>query len=82
MTKVKLTGFGEFVYLHGVQTPPKFWQDLSKEVERIADQDGDWEQLIQERMVGLSDFMQRRRRYGESKNWPTDKHSDQQREGV
>jgi hypothetical protein len=53
---MKLTALGDLAYRHGVQTPPSFWTDLYIEISRIADEDGDWEQLIDERIAGLKEM--------------------------
>ena len=55
--------------IYGVQTPAKFWKDLREEVERIADEDGDWEQLVQERIAGLEAFLIKRREKGDPATW-------------
>ena len=59
MNKLKLTPFGEFVNRHSVLTPLNFWTDLKQEVDRLADQDIDWEILIEERIAGLKEFRER-----------------------
>lgn len=51
-----LTNLGRLAAQFGVQTSPRWWSELFAEVDRIADYDGDWEQLIQERIDGLAEF--------------------------
>lgn len=59
---VKLTALGEIASRFSVQTPPLFWVDLYTEISAIASYDGDWEQMIEERIAGLTEM---RRRYYE-----------------
>lgn len=59
MAKVKLTPWGEFVARHTVLTPPSFWQNLRKEVRKLADQDADFDVLLDERIRGLQEFRER-----------------------
>lgn len=67
---MRLTGLGQLAMTYGVQTSPQWWRDVVDEVERIADADGDWKQLIEERIAGLKELARLRDTYGEPKNWP------------
>lgn len=50
---LRLTKLGELANAHGVMTPPQFWRDLFNEIDRVAERDGEWELLIDERIRGL-----------------------------
>lgn len=63
---MKLTPFGEFVARRTSATPAKFWTDISRMVERMADNDEDWEHALHERIAGLTEYRDRRRVEG----WP------------
>jgi hypothetical protein len=56
---MKLAKIGDLAYRHGGQTTPQFWQQQYREIEQIAGEDGDWKQMIQERIDGLTELRDR-----------------------
>lgn len=56
---MKLTSLGDIAARYGVQTPVKFWRDVYSEIEFIAEYDGDWEQMVEERIAGLTELKAR-----------------------
>lgn len=59
MSPLKLTKLGDLAYRHGVLTPPSWWKDLLREVRAIADEDGDWPVLLDERIRGMQELRDR-----------------------
>lgn len=59
MSKMKLTKWGEFVRMYSVMTAPDWWAKVKKEIDRAADEDSEWELLIDERIRGLQELKER-----------------------
>lgn len=57
--KLKLTPLGEFVNRHSTLTPVVFWRNTWREVNAIADDDGEWEFYLEERIAGLTEMRDR-----------------------
>lgn len=66
---LRSTPFGEFVRRYTVLTGLTWWTGLAGEVERAAERGDDWELMVEERIAGLREFLDRRRREGEPRNW-------------
>lgn len=61
---IRLTNLGNHARLFGVQTPGDFWRAQLKDVIRVADDDGDWEQMLRERIEGLEQLLHDVRDHG------------------
>lgn len=64
MPSYKLTALGRFVRAHGSVTSHDVWVNLIKDVERVADEDGEWELVLQERIDGMTKMLQVFRAHG------------------
>lgn len=64
MSPLHLTKLGDLAVVHGVQTEPDFWRDQVRDITRVADEDGDWEQMLQERIAGLEQLLLDTRQHG------------------
>ena len=78
MSALRVTAWGSFVSRYSVQTPPSWWKAIEKEVERVADHDGDWVQMIQERILGLQELLERRTNEGSPEYWRTPQDIDKE----
>lgn len=56
---MRLTALGDLANRYGVQTPAQYWVDLFTDIQRITDYDGDWQQMVEERIAGLSEMRER-----------------------
>lgn len=61
---LKLTNLGNHARLYGVQTPPGWWRQQFRDAVEVMDQDGDWEQMLQERRDGIDQLMHDLREHG------------------
>lgn len=57
--QLKLTPLGELAYRRGVFTSPSWWRTIWTEVNKIADQDGEWEIYLDEKIAGLTEMRER-----------------------
>jgi hypothetical protein len=59
MPHFKLTPLGEIAYRHGAMTSVKWVQDNWKDVVKAADEDSEWELLLNERIECLTEMRDR-----------------------
>jgi len=50
---LRLTNLGRIAARYSVLTRPEFWVAARREIARVAERDGDWEVLVEERIAGL-----------------------------
>lgn len=56
---LRLTKLGDVAYRHGVLTSPAWWRKVWADTNRLADEDGEWELMLNERIAGLTEMRDR-----------------------
>ncbi len=55
--RLRLTRLGDLTRRYGVQTPPQWWRAEFRAIKEVQSYDGDWEQMVHERIEGLQQLL-------------------------